>query len=194
MKRIILVFAFLSVFWNSPEQLSCQTTAKEKINRVPSVAGSFYPSNPQELRKMVEGFFSKSGKTTGVYPLAMVVPHAGYIFSGEVAASGYMQLDPERTYKHIFIIGPTHRVYFDGINIYTRGDFEMPFGIVPVDPLAGELAAANNINTDPSIQKQEHSIEVQLPFLQVRLKKPFSIVSILIGGESPAGKTPGALF
>jgi AmmeMemoRadiSam system protein B/AmmeMemoRadiSam system protein A len=185
MKRIILVFAFLSVFWNSPEQLSCQTTAKDKINRVPAVAGSFYPSNPQELRKMVEDFFSKAKKVPDCSPLALVVPHAGYVFSGEVAASGYMQLDPERTYKHIFIIGPTHRVYFDGINIYTRGDFEMPFGIVPVDPLAGELAAANNINTDPSIQKQEHSIEVQLPFLQVRLKKPFSIVPILIGGESP---------
>jgi MEMO1 family protein len=186
MKRIILVFVILSVCWNSPEQLSGQTTAKEKINRVPAVAGSFYPSNPLELRKMIEGFFSKSGKNTDCDPLALVVPHAGYVFSGEVAASGYQQLDPARTYKHIFIIGPNHRVYFEGINIYTRGDFEMPSGIVPVDPLASELAVANNLNTDPSIQKQEHCIEVQLPFLQIRLKKPFSIVPILIGGESQA--------
>jgi MEMO1 family protein len=185
MKRIILVFVIMSAFWISPEQLSGQTPEKEKMNRVPAVAGSFYPSNPQELRRMVEGFFSKPAKLPGCSPLALVVPHAGYVFSGVVAASGYQQIDPEQRFKHIFIIGPTHRVYFDGINIYTRGDFEMPLGIVPVDPLAGELAAANNINTDPSIQKQEHCIEVQLPFLQVRLKKPFSIVPILIGGESP---------
>jgi AmmeMemoRadiSam system protein B/AmmeMemoRadiSam system protein A len=185
MKRIILVFVIMSVFWNSPEQLSGQTTVKEKINRVPAVAGSFYPSNPQELRKMVEGFFKDAKKVPDCNPLALVVPHAGYVFSGEVAASGYQQLDPEKTYKHIFIIGPNHRVYFDGINIYTRGDFENPLGIIPVDPLAVELATANNnISTDPSIQKQEHCIEVQLPFLQVRLKKPFSIVPILIGGES----------
>jgi AmmeMemoRadiSam system protein B/AmmeMemoRadiSam system protein A len=186
MKRIILVFVILSVLWNSPEQISCQTTVKEKINRVPAVSGSFYPSNPEELRNMVEGFFSKARQIPECNPLALVVPHAGYVFSGEVAASGYLQLDPERTFKHIFIIGPNHRVYFNGINIYTSGNFEMPSGIVPVDPLAGELAAANkDISTDPAIQKQEHCIEVQLPFLQVRLKKPFSIVPILIGGESP---------
>jgi MEMO1 family protein len=184
MKRIILVFVILWAGWFSPELLCCQITVKEKTNRFPAVAGSFYPSNPAELRKMVEGFFSKPLKEPAFNPLALVVPHAGYVFSGEVAASGYQQLDPNRTYKHIFILGPNHRVYFEGINIAAGGDFEMPLGTVPLDPLAAELASTNNLNTNPAIQKQEHCIEVQLPFLQVRLKKPFSIVPILIGGES----------
>lgn len=184
MKNIFLVLLAFLLIPVIPPQLSGQNS-REKVNRKAAVSGSFYPSDPKELRKMVDGFFMEARAVPDCHPIALIVPHAGYVFSGQVAASGYRQLDPDRVYKHIFIIGPNHRVYLDGINIFTSGDFETPLGVVPLDPLAAELAVNNRfINTDPSVQRQEHSIEVQLPFLQCRLKKPFSIIPIVLGGEA----------
>jgi hypothetical protein len=184
MKKAILFLTLLS-FLISVKFAEGQTNGKETV-RPPAVAGSFYPSHPADLRNMVSGFLEEASPLNSRQPLALVVPHAGYVFSGQVAAAGFRQLDPGKSYRHIFILAPNHRVYFDGINLFTGSGFKTPLGTVPVDPLARELAAANHaISTDPMIQRQEHAIEVQLPFLQVWLKKPFSIVPILIGGEAP---------
>jgi MEMO1 family protein len=185
MKNMMLVLLAFLLISPTTLQLSGQISAGGKTNRKAAVSGSFYPSRPQELRNMVAEFIDESKVIPGCHPIALIVPHAGYVFSGQVAASAYRQLDPERTYRHIFIIGPNDRVFLDGINIFTSGDYETPLGLVPTDPLASELAVKNRfISTDPSVQRQEHSIEVQLPFLQSRLKKPFSIVPIVLGGES----------
>ncbi len=183
MKRFLLTFAVFFLILITLGQ--CQGQVKEKVNRLPAVAGSFYPANRQELLTMLDGFFIRANSVIDSQPLALVVPHAGYVFSGPVAAAGFKQLDRERTFKHIFIIGPAHRMYFEGAMIYTLGDFITPLGNVPVDGLADELVSKNkSLGSDPAPHAQEHCIEVQLPFLQYWLKKPFSIVPILIGGES----------
>ena len=116
-----------------------------------------------------------------------MVPHAGYVFSGQVAATAYCKIDPQKTFKRIFIIGSSHHVYINGASVYNQGDYQTPLGIVPVDiELANSLIKQNKlINFVPDAHAKEHSIEVQLPFLQYWMKKPFKIVPIIIGTQSP---------
>ncbi len=157
-------------------------------DRLPVVAGSFYPDDPEELRRTIAGFLSEAKKA----PLqglvrALVIPHAGYVFSGGVAASGYNQLDPEHSYRRVFILASSHRVSLDKASVYTGGDYLTPLGKVEVD---SEVSAAlakdrTHFTDDPAAHRDEHSIEVQLPFLQVVLKKPFKIVPIVMGTQSP---------
>lgn len=158
-----------------------------KADRQPAVAGTFYPANKNELLSTLQSFFDQATQKKTEQPLAVIVPHAGYVFSGEVAASAFQQIDRKRKFKHIFLIGPSHTVYFNGASIYTSGDYLTPLGAVPVDQLARELVAKNKLITDdPKPHLKEHCLEVQLPFLQYWLKEPFSIVPIIIGGQSTA--------
>jgi hypothetical protein len=181
MNRILIALAhiiLLSAAGLSKAQNSVTT-------REAAVSGSFYPASQPALLKMLEEFFNKAPEPSELTPLALVVPHAGYVFSGEVAAAGFKQIPRNQSYKHIFIIGPSHRMYFNGVSIYTQGGFQTPLGIVPIDPLASELSKKSNvINSDPAPHRLEHCLEVQLPFLQYWLQKPFSIIPILVGGES----------
>ena len=115
----------------------------------------------------------------------MIVPHAGYVFSASVAANAYCQLDRDAKFKHVFLIGSSHTMYFNGVSIYTEGDFITPLGRVKVDPLAKELVQKYSIfNDDIKPHEREHSLEVQLPLLQYWLKNEFSIIPIIVGGES----------
>jgi AmmeMemoRadiSam system protein B/AmmeMemoRadiSam system protein A len=151
------------------------------------VAGQFYSKDPEELRTTLAGFFEKAVAFRGDPGLrAIIVPHAGYVFSGQVAASGFNQIDPEKEYKRIFIIGSSHTTHFDAASVYAEGNFITPLGKVPVD-----TAVANAlIRSESSFQFfkdahwYEHSLEVELPFLQFHLKHPFSIVPIIMGGNS----------
>ena len=162
-----------------------QPAEKGKPDRVPAVAGSFYPSDAGDLTKMLKAFFRTETTSSDEQPLALVVPHAGYIFSGEVAAAGFRMLERDKSFRHIFIIGPAHRTWFNGAAIYTQGNFVTPLGKVPIDPLASELVQKHRLIVDNQApHKEEHCIEVQLPFLQYWLKKPFSIIPILVGGDS----------
>jgi len=166
---------------------SAQTKKQEtqKIDRLPAVAGSFYPANKPELETMIEDCFNASNNVLSQQPLAMIVPHAGYVFSGGVAASAFKQIDRQKKFDCIFIIGSSHTMHFNGASVYTKGNFITPLGKVPVDPLATSLANNNSfISTDVKPHEQEHSLEVQLPFLQYWLMEPFSIVPIIIGGNS----------
>jgi AmmeMemoRadiSam system protein B/AmmeMemoRadiSam system protein A len=156
-----------------------------KTDRQPAVAGQFYPADKTELTQMIQGFFEKAPVMPESQPLAIIAPHAGYVFSGAVAAAGFRQIDREKQFKHVFIIGSSHTTYFNGALVYYQGDFITPLGKVPVDTLAEWLDKKYNIinnNLEPHVG--EHSLEVQLPFLQYWLKKPFSIVPIIVGGES----------
>jgi AmmeMemoRadiSam system protein B/AmmeMemoRadiSam system protein A len=153
-------------------------------NRKPAVAGRFYPSDPAELRTQIQQFFAKAvARKPGNPPLAIVVPHAGYVFSGEVAASGFNQIDPEQKFERIFIIGSSHTMIFKGASVYCSGNFETPLGTVQVDrELARKLIAENKVLNDQlEPHAAEHSLEVQIPFLQVHLKNDFKIVPIIIG-------------
>ncbi|MDP3643325.1 MAG: AmmeMemoRadiSam system protein B [Bacteroidota bacterium] len=156
-------------------------------NRKPYAAGRFYTDKPAELKAQLQVFFSKAMKRkSGNSPLAIVVPHAGYVFSGEVAASAFNQIDPNLKFERIFVIGSSHTTSFNGASVYCSGNYETPLGIVPVDvDFAKKLVAENKILKDyPEPHKNEHSIEVQLPFLQVHLKTDFKIVPVIIGSAT----------
>jgi MEMO1 family protein len=155
-------------------------------NRKPYAAGRFYTDKPAELNVQLEQMFSKvEGKKKDLSPLAIIVPHAGYVFSGEVAASAYNQIDPNRKFERIFIIGSSHTTSFSGASVYCTGNYETPLGIVKVDlELSKQLVAENKIlKCYPEPHLHEHSLEVQLPFLQVHLKTDYKIVPIIIGSS-----------
>jgi len=155
--------------------------------REPAVAGSFYPAERQALLAMVDDFLAKATTppTEGEL-VALVAPHAGYLYSGAAAAFSYRQLRGTMI-RRVILVGPAHRVPVDGAVIYSRGSWQTPLGNVPVDEeIAKTLLDANaGISHDPRPFAVEHSLEVQLPFLQ-RVLKEFTIVPILVGNPTPA--------
>jgi len=154
----------------------------------PSVAGSFYPSDRENLKKTVEAFLRKAGtpRYEGTVK-GLIVPHAGYRYSGQVAAYAYRAIQ-DSGYKNIILIGISHRSNFKGASVYTKGSFRTPLGDIKIN----ETLAAQLLNVDADVKflpqafSQEHSLEVQLPFLQTVLND-FSIIPILIG--SPTDQT-----
>ncbi len=157
-------------------------------DRAPAVAGQFYPVSAATLRADLAGFFSHAAPRNGQTAVrALIVPHAGYVFSGQVAASGVAQIDPQRTFENIFLIGVSHNAAYEGAAVYVAGDFLTPLGRVPVNADIGRklLQGGGMFLENNRAHAVEHSLEVQLPLLQYHLKKPFSIVPILLGTEDP---------
>jgi len=157
-------------------------------DRQPAVAGKFYPDRPDELRRTLDTLFSKAVAHKDLpNVVAIIVPHAGYVYSGEVAASGFNQVDPDRAYDNVFVLGPSHHVGFEGAAVYCSGNFITPLGTVEVNRTLGEdLIKKNTMFTGRTdAHAYEHSIEVEVPFLQVRLKKRFRIVPIVLGANRP---------
>jgi AmmeMemoRadiSam system protein B/AmmeMemoRadiSam system protein A len=147
-----------------------------------SAAGTFYPDDPAELSAMVEGFMALAGPDKQDEKVfALILPHAGYGFSGETAADGY-RLIKDKNYKTIVIIGTSHNYGFNGISIYEKGEFFTPLGKIEVDSDFSRqlLGQSEAIYFEPKAFEKEHSIEVQLPFLQKALDD-FKIVPIITG-------------
>jgi len=166
-----------------PCSIGCAENSKE-----PSVAGTFYPADKNALKISVEGFLSnvEKGERNGKL-IALISPHAGYRFSGQVAAYGFSELKDSAIQK-VILIGAAHHAGYKGASVYTTGSFRTPLGEVPINErLAKELLDdKSDVRFYPEAYAKEHSIEVQLPFLQTVLKD-FTIVPILIG--SPTKKT-----
>lgn len=182
MKARVLLCLFFSAFG-----ITAASGQEHPQNRKPYVAGRFYPGNANELKATLKQLFAAAAQgKSSIRPLAIIVPHAGYVFSGEVAASAYRQINPEQKFERIFIIGSSHTTSFTGASIYCKGDYETPLGTVKVDTeLAQELIDDNKlIRFHPEAHRTEHSIEVQLPFLQYYLKTDFRIVPIIIGSPN----------
>src|SRR5512136_803352 len=142
-------------------------TTRASIIRRPVVAGQFYPGDPDELRSMVDGFLAQATKS-GPDPAALISPHAGYVFSGHVAAQALKQAEGV-DYDAILVLGTNHSdAGARGFAIWPEGAYAMPLGDVPIDSeLARALMGANSrITFQRSAHTAEHSIEVQLPFLQ----------------------------
>ena len=155
-------------------------------DRMPAAAGKFYPADEQELKSVLKTLFSEA-KPAGFDNIAAIVcPHAGYIFSGRVAASGYNQVDPDKKYDNVFVIASSHQVSFDGASVYTEGDYITPLGKVKVNTEVAKQLIKNNkvFCFNPTADKTEHSTEVQIPFLQYHLKKEFKLVPVVIGTQS----------
>lgn len=153
------------------------------MNRVKAaaVAGKFYPADPLELRQMVENFLAKSPYTRLPQPKALIVPHAGYIFSGAVAGNAYQILRSMPQIKQVVLMGPAHHVRVDGAALSSASFFQTPLGNVPVNQEFNQiLLSLPQVHIQDAAFEQEHSLEVQLPFLQCVLPEA-CIVPILVG-------------
>lgn len=158
--------------------------------RAPAVAGSFYPADPAELQKTVDGLLARASVPTITDPIvALISPHAGYPFSGAVAANSYALLKGKH-YERVIIIAPSHYDGFDYASIYDGNAYVTPLGTIPVDrefaaklvKLSPQIRFSSHGHT-PVGQQGEHSLEVQLPFLQ-RTIGQFKLVPIVMGEQS----------
>jgi AmmeMemoRadiSam system protein B len=167
-----------------------KTTQTETV-RSPAVAGSFYPDSPKVLTAQVRKFINDATLTeTDGKLIGLIAPHAGYVYSGHVAGYAYKQL-MEHSFDTVVLVGLSHRYRIDGAAIYARGAFRTPLGDVPIDEdLASEIMRLNSDILDlPPAHANEHSLEVQLPFLQYLLSD-FRIVTILLQDDSPENVIP----
>ncbi len=151
--------------------------------RLPAVAGAFYPADKKELVNQINRYFSCTKKVSEKLLKILIVPHAGYDYSGQVAAWGYKQV--EEDYKRVILLGVSHRVYFNKAAVFNRGSWQTPLGNVDIDEdFANTLIKQSNfIEANLGIHGDEHSLEVQLPFLQLVLAD-FKIVPILLSVSS----------
>ena len=171
----------------------CKGQTQAPVVRPATQANRFYTGDARELSEEVDSFLAlhrNDAKYSNV--AALIVPHAGYYFSGNVAASAYMAIDAKKQYKRIFLLGPSHHEWLDGASVNTEADwYATPLGNVKVDHETA-VALTNTIATPhsqrensvfcyrPEAHDREHCLEVQLPFLQRRFKEVPPIVPIVI--------------
>lgn len=152
--------------------------------REPAVAGTFYPAEKDELKHMIEQFILEAPKANKV-PKVIIAPHAGYIYSGELAGAVYARLIPDNNkISRVILMGPSHKVGFHGMALSTAEHFSTPLGSIDID-----IESNTQLSRFPYVQyldqahELEHSIEVHLPFLQMVLKK-FILLPIICGDSS----------
>ncbi|MFA6767046.1 MAG: AmmeMemoRadiSam system protein B [Parabacteroides sp.] len=187
--NIIFIMSISTIF--SSGTCSGQDNKKQESTvRPEAVAGTFYPAGRDSLVKAMNIYFKAyAGGTSSGEVAAVIVPHAGYVFSGEVAASAFAQISPKQQYERIFLIGPSHHVYMDGASVNSGFDYyATPLGNVPVDTaLCRQLIRNHSVfSCNPAAHDKEHCLEVQLPFLQYRLKKMAPIIPIIVATQSSA--------
>jgi MEMO1 family protein len=154
--------------------------------RPPTAAGRFYPADPAELRDLISALLSQAPPPTGPAPKAIIAPHAGYLYSGPIAASAFAQLAPVRdVIKRVVLLGPSHFVALKGLAATSAEAFATPLGVVPVDVEALRLIAKlPQVKVLDEAHAREHSLEVHLPFLQTVLSR-FTLVPLAVGDATP---------
>lgn len=154
--------------------------------RPPAVAGMFYPARPDELRLTVESLLAAIPVQDALAPKVLIVPHAGYIYSGSTSAAAYAQLASVRhQIRRVILLGPTHRVAVNGLAVPECTHFATPLGPIELDAAALRLLRDKPyVVSNDRVQAQEHSLEVHLPFLQHVLEN-FTLVPIAVGQASP---------
>jgi MEMO1 family protein len=152
------------------------------IARRPAVAGSFYPAQPDRLRRQVVELLANTGTALNTTPKALIAPHAGYIYSGSPAAAAFATLrDNVQTLKRIALIGPAHYVPIRGIALPTVDAFETPLGRVAVDhDTLNKITDLPFVSRNDAAHAPEHALEVELPFLQIVLSS-FSLLPLVVG-------------
>ncbi len=152
--------------------------------REPAVAGMFYPGLPAVLNRDVEELLREARPARPPGKLsALIVPHAGYMYSGSTAAMGYKLLAPNQ-FETVVIVGPSHREFFNGVTVYPGDAYRTPLGDVPIDRTLRDevLKQSDRIVLSAIGHRSEHAIEVQLPFLQKTLRQ-FSLLPIIMGNQ-----------
>ncbi len=176
--KIILILIVIALFLAFPLVYTGFSVKEEQI-RKPVFAGTWYPSEETELNALIEEYLNNSeqleinGKIK-----AIIVPHAGYVYSGQIAATAFKQL--KENYKNVFLIGPSHRYPLEGISISNFKYYSTPLGKIKVSKKAREMLNEKEISNIEKAHEQEHSLEIELPFLQKSLKD-FEIIPILVG-------------
>ncbi|QSA98314.1 AmmeMemoRadiSam system protein B [Methylococcus sp. EFPC2] len=153
--------------------------------RQPAVAGLFYPGDSRQLHAAVQAYLAES-HSTGTVPKALVAPHAGYIYSAPIAATAYSRLAVARdSINRVVLLGPSHRVGFQGLAVSSADAFVTPLGEVPLDRTAiARLAELPFVRVLDEAHLYEHSLEVHLPFLQEVLAA-FVLTPIVVGDAEP---------
>jgi AmmeMemoRadiSam system protein B len=157
-------------------------------SRPPAVAGLFYPDDPAELREVVSAYLRRapSASADAAPPKALIVPHAGYVYSGSIAAAAYARVAARRdAIRRIVLIGPSHRVYLRGMAVPAAETFRTPLGEIPIDAeLKTSLLRRDDVVEADAPHALEHSLEVQLPFLQLMFED-FTLLPLVLGSASP---------
>jgi len=150
--------------------------------RPPAVAGSFYPRDPRLLARDVDALLDAAPAHVGAVPKAIIVPHAGYVYSGAVAATAYRALAPARSrIRRVVLLGPAHRVAVRGLALPGVTQFATPLGEIPIDrALVERVSKLPQVIVHPRCHAPEHSLEVQLPFLQ-RALEAFTLLPLVVG-------------
>jgi len=176
--------AFIVIVLTISVNMFSESHSDQKI-KSPNVSGQFYDSNPNRLSSDIDAYFSQAE----IVPFdkhveVVIVPHAGYVYSGGVAAYGFKAASAGN-YKTVVIVAPSHQFGFRGISVWDEGGFETPLGVVDVDEgFAKKLIASSEaIYSEPRAFAQEHSLEVEIPFLQ-KTFEDFKIVPIIMGYPS----------
>lgn len=154
--------------------------------RPPAVAGTFYAASAADLAGDVSRMLAATPPGPQTQPKALITPHAGYVYSGPIAARAYAPLAGWRERIHrVVLLGPTHRVAVDGLALPSASGFSTPLGTVPLEPSATEsLAGLSQVTINDPAHAAEHALEVQLPFLQTVLDT-FTLIPLAVGHASP---------
>ncbi|MEE8605039.1 MAG: AmmeMemoRadiSam system protein B [Candidatus Aminicenantaceae bacterium] len=166
---VFLILVFVSASWH-------QGLRKAQL------AGSWYPKDPEALSRLIDHFLKNVPASTlpSGNIMAIIAPHAGYVFSGQVAAYAYKSIQ-NKNYESVVILAPSHQFGFEGCSIYPNGGYETPFGIAQVDAfLAAEISKATGFGYIAQAHQDEHSVEIQVPFVQ-RVLPQAKIVPIVMG-------------
>lgn len=182
--RAIVVKALITGFllWPLAWAVAAAPVAEHSEPRAAKVAGRFYPADRDELAKLAGGLLDSAPEPTDRRkPRALIVPHAGYPYSGAVAAAGFRHL-VGHTYDGVVVVGFTHRLQFDGASVDTRASYQTPLGAIPVhqEAVARLVRHPGLSHIEEAHETDEHSLEVELPFLQVALRE-FRLIPVLMG-------------
>ncbi len=187
---ITLILIFPKEIANEPlSSLNNNPNTMTKIIRQPAVAGQFYPADKQELSQIIDEFLNSVGTRHGAFsqkniPQILIVPHAGYVFSGATAAYAFQTVTGQ-SYDTVIILGSSHNYPFDGLALYSGDAVSTPLGEVETNKkLTAELITDNkNISANNKIHEPEHSLEVQIPFLQKTLTPGWQVILGLINSD-----------
>jgi AmmeMemoRadiSam system protein B len=160
-----------------------QAVLEPRVVLEPAVAGSFYPGDAAQLESMIGGFLSEANPPEIPVPRGLVVPHAGYVYSGLTAAHGFKALEGHE-YNTVIVLGPSHHFLFEGAAVPNATHYRTPLGGVRISPEAGRLADGGLIFQASSVFEPEHSVEAELPFLQAVLGD-FELIPVVTGRADP---------
>ncbi|KYK26549.1 hypothetical protein AYK26_07460 [Euryarchaeota archaeon SM23-78] len=176
---LLIIFILILAYAGINNGKKAELEEEEKVVRKPVFAGSWYPGNKNQLDTTIEAYFEnvEEQEIDGTVR-AMLVPHAGYVYSGQVAAYGFKHLNGQ--YDTVILLGPSHRYALSGASVLNVTHYATPLGEVKLSEKVKNLLKEEVIQTLPQAHKEEHSLEIELPFLQKVLGK-FELIPILVG-------------